>query len=279
MLVLSAAAAVVIYCTHPVDPHDEGLLVGTAAFLWPFFLHPLAWLACLGFVVVDFRRGYGRQALIGLLVATAAWPAIFAGYVLNQKPWLSPQAKLQDSWPDVRVRGAFLLGQQAAPEGLPLLIAALEDPESEVRAAATTALGRYGPGAEGAIPALTYALQDKDWFVGCRAGEALGAMRGLQERVLPALVDQLSDGGHYRSWCAAKAISRLGPEAAHAVPALVSLLQHKDPSMRSVAAETLGHIGSAAAPALPHLTRAAGDENQWVRKAAQEALPRIKRGS
>lgn len=274
MFGVSVAAAVVIYFTHPVDPHDEGSLVGTAAFLWPFFLLPLAWLVCAGLVVADFRRDLRGRAAVGLLAATIAWPIIFIGYPLNQKPWLSAQEKLEDPWPDVRARGALLLGQEGSTDSLPLLAAALADRDSEVRAAGATALGRYGPRAQPVVPALVRTLDDQDWFVGCQAAEALGGMRGFEVQVLPPLLAQI-DGGDLRPWCAVKAIARLGPGAAPAVPTLTALLRHEDPNLRSAAAEAFGHIGPAAAAALPDLKSAVADENQWVRKAAVEAVPRV----
>jgi len=275
MLAVSACAATVIYFTHPVDPHDKGLLVGAAAFVWPFIVFPLVWAGCIVLTVLDCRRGIVRQALLGLLLATAAWPLVFSGYLLNEKPWLSPSQKLQDAWPDVRAHGAWMLGERVAPEGPPLLIVALKDPESQVRASAATALGHYGPQAESAIPALAAALGDEDWYVACQAGEALGSMRGLQERVLPPLLAHFADSKAYRSWCAVKAIQGLGSDAAPAIPALVRQLSVEDANVRSAACEALGSIGPAAKVAVPQLSAALADTNQWVRKAAREALPKI----
>lgn len=275
MLAASACAATIIYFTHPVDPHNEGLLVASAAFLWPFIVFPLAWLGCLILAIRDCRRGFVRQGLLGVLIATLAWPAIFGGYYLNQKPWLSPARKLQDPWLDVRAHGASILGERAVPEGPPLLISALKDPERRVRANAATALAHYGPRAETSIPALVVALDDEDWYVGCEAGAALGSMRGLQVKVLPPLLAHVADSRPYRSWCAVKAIQGLGPDAAPAIPVLVRQLNVEDPNIRSAACETLGAIGPAAKVAVSELTAALHDPNQWVRKAAREALPKI----
>jgi len=276
MLAVSAIAAFVIYLTHPVDPHNEGFLVATAAFLWPFLIWPLAWLVCCGLTVADHRAGHRNRALLGLLLATVAWPVTFSGYYLNQKPWLSSRQKLADSWPDVRAHGAFALGEEQGPDGVALLTAALADPASEVRSTSATALARFGARAESAIPALVKALGDEDWYVGCQAAEALGAMRSLHDRVLPPLLARLKNAGGNGPWCAVQGISRLGPQGAGAIPDLVGLLRHEDPNVRSAAAEALGRIGPAAEVSLPELERATHDENQWVRKAAQEAVPRVR---
>jgi hypothetical protein len=276
MMAVSTCAAAVIYFTHPEDPDSEGVLVGIAAALWPFVCVPLLWLFCVALAIFDFRRSLVRGAVLGLLLATASWPTIFAGYELNQKPWLSASRKLQDP----RARGAEMLGKSRSQTGIPLLVAALRDPDSQVRSAAATALGNYGPQAESAIPSLIAALDDEDWFVGCQAGEALGTMRGLQTRVLPPLVAHFSDNRDlYRRWCAVKAIGGLGPEAAPAVPKLMAQLKADDPNVRSAACETLGSIGPAAVDAIPTLTIALNDPNQWVRKAAKEALPKVQAAS
>jgi hypothetical protein len=275
MLIASLCAATVIYLTHPADLHEATLLVRVAAFLWPFIVFPLAWVGCTILTVSAWRRGTVCQALLGLLLATIAWPATFSGYLLNQKPWLSPTRKLQDAWPDVRAHGVWQIGEGGAPEDLPLLIGALRDPISIVRSTAAASLSHYGPKAERAIPVLVITLDDEDWYVGCEAAEALGSMRGLQDRVLPRLVEYLADTKPHRSWCAAKAIRRLGPDGARAVPALVRQLGVEDPNIRSAVCETLGSIGSAAKVAIPELTAALADSNQWVRKAAREALPKV----
>jgi HEAT repeat protein len=275
MLAASACAATLIYLRHPTDPHDEGLLVGTAAFLWPFIILPLAWAGCIVLTILDCRRGIVRRGLLGLLLATAAWPLVFSGYLLNQKPWLSPAQKLQDAWPDVRAHGAWILGERVAPEGIPLLISALKDPDSRVRSTAATGLGRYGSRAESAIPALVAALDDEDWFVGCQAGKALGSMLGLQKKVLPPLLAHFADSRAHQSWCAVTAIQGLGSEGAQSIPALIRELSVEDANVRSAACETLGGIGPAATVAVPELTAALEDKNHWVRKAARDALSKI----
>lgn len=271
----SGVSALVIYVTHPVDPHDEGFLVGMAAVLWPFVIHPLAWLVCAVLCAGEVRRGLGRRPLAGLLAATVAWPLTFLGYPLSLKPWLSAERKLADPWPDVRAHGAWLLGERRSPQDLAPLVAALRDREMDVRAAAAMALARYGPRGAAALPALVETLDDSDWLVGCRAGEALASMRGLEAQTLPPLIAQLSDDADGRSWCAAQAIAGMGPAAAAAVPALISALADHDPNVRAAAATALGSVGPQASRAAGALSQAAGDENQWVRKAASEALPRV----
>src|SRR4051812_9634698 len=89
MIAVSAAAAVVICCNPGSDP-DEGALIGLAAAFWPFLFYPIACVVCVVFAVIDLRRRRGIPALLGLLLAAAAWPVIFAGYYLSDKPWLSP---------------------------------------------------------------------------------------------------------------------------------------------------------------------------------------------
>ena len=74
-------------------------------------------------------------------------------------------AGMVDEVPSVRVVAATYLGiiHEQPGESVPPLVAALEDPDLEVRRAAATALGSFsGDEAEVAIPALRKAAGDTD---------------------------------------------------------------------------------------------------------------------
>ena len=64
------------------------------------------------------------------------------------------------------------LGQDAA-QAIPLLLAALKDPDGDVRRAAAIALGRMGPEAKSALPALSVLLRDRDELVRDAAADAI----------------------------------------------------------------------------------------------------------
>src|SRR5262245_63245587 len=79
-----------------------------------------------------------------------------------------------DPDPSVRRRAILAIGRVGMLDGLPHLVAALQDNDAEVRAVAAFAIGLIGPDArEGARP-LRAALDDPSPLVRARAVEALG---------------------------------------------------------------------------------------------------------
>jgi HEAT repeat protein len=92
----------------------------------------------------------------------------------------------------VRDTAADALGR-IGDAAVPALIAALEDPDRDVRTQATRALARMGAKAESAIPALIEALNDDDKEVRQGAARALGQIGPLADEAVPALVQALRD--------------------------------------------------------------------------------------
>jgi HEAT repeat protein len=105
--------------------------------------------------------------------------------------------------PDPRVRAA--------------LLAALEDPEGEVRARAAKTIGAIGD--PGEVAPLVKALSDSVWFVRLQAAKAIGAL--AHERAVRALVTALTDEAWQVRAAAAEALRRVGEAA---VPALTECL-------------------------------------------------------
>lgn len=176
----------------------------------------------------------------------------------------------------------LVLGHTRDPEAAPLLIDALDDPDSQTRIYAIIALGVLGD-ARAEAP-LIAALADRDAGVRKTAAHALGelgrtsAVAALQ----PLLEDPVADV----RWNAALSLSRLGSDAA--VPVLYEMVdrdragavqgitpaQAEDAMIGAVSA-----MGSArleqARPLLQQL--ADGDPNLKVRRAALEALAALDR--
>ncbi len=159
------------------------------------------------------------------------------------------QGKRMSFW--VRqLRGPDAAGRQEAVQALgaigvdsvPALIAALNDPSPDIRAAATDALGRVGPAAKAALPALTATLKDTDKAVRQHAAFALG------------VVD---------------------PDDTSVVPSLIELLKDSDLEVRRHAALSLGRLGPGARPALAALTEASRDADSRFRHLIQNAIRKI----
>ncbi len=148
------------------------------------------------------------------------------------------QTLLQDPDPWVRLHAAWALTQLGAEVPvLPVYIAALQDPDLEVREAAAKVLGREN------------ALSQK--LLGAEATPATAV----------ELVKVLSDRSDRVRFSAIDALLVLGPDA---VPALSVALQHPEPLARLSAAETLGRIGKPAVPAIPALVALLADRERDI---------------
>lgn len=98
-----------------------------------------------------------------------------------------------DSDPSVRRRAVLAIGRIGAPEGVALLIPALQDPTPEVRASAAFGLGLLGPEARAAVASLQAALADVSPAVRVRAIEGLGLIGDVS--AVPAVFQAASGCG------------------------------------------------------------------------------------
>lgn len=175
----------------------------------------------------------------------------------------------------VRVRAVAGLGTIRAPSALPVMIAALSDPQAAVREQAAIAvealadaslparlretatsehaptrrlvmrlLGRYGSEEE-AINMLMAGLRDPDPLVRGQAAIGLGYRQA--KSALPALMQATADADDHVRGTAAYALGRLRDSTAR--PALRRLLNDESAAVRAVAAESLQKLGdSSVAP-------------------------------
>ena len=106
-----------------------------------------------------------------------------------------------------------LIGPAAAP-AVPVLIDALQDPESRTRARLAFALGQIGPNASSAVPALTTALDDEWWYVRENAAIALGKLKSNAVTAIPVLA-RLAQGDRNKDVrnAALEAIKSIRPNA------------------------------------------------------------------
>src|SRR5262249_39756885 len=127
---------------------------------------------------------------------------------------------LKDNDTRVRVKAAEALWtvEKPAPNVvLPVLVAALQEKDADLRVSALMVLGRLGRSARTAVPVITDMLKDKDLGVRLEAILTLG---------------------------------EVGPGAKAAVPALLDVLQGEDVQLiEPLVSVTLGNIGAGAVPA------------------------------
>jgi len=132
------------------------------------------------------------------------------------------------------------------------------DPVSEVRAAAITALSQIGTGA--AVGALAVGVDDKDDFIAAAAAKALG--RCGDSKAEQKLLEMLNSASPTRAAAAAEALGAIG--SVGAAPALVAALSSDSTEVQRAAAKALGQVGP---------------EETWVplAESAKSPEPRVRR--
>lgn len=251
------------------------------------------WLKGLGNDDVSYRIGsqlaleaIGAAALPGVSetlrtgTASAKYDAALVLGSLGGKEALTGLlAALPEPDTDVREAVATGLGRAAAkPDSdtgriVQGLLQTLRDKEPSVRWNAAEALAGVGPRAVSAKPELLAALEDANDLVRLRAAIALGKIDPkAPEAAVRVLIATLEKEGLLAS-DAAMALGALGPRAAAAVPTLIKALRSSDKDVRRWAADALGKLGPAATPAVPGLIEVLRkDAEPDARRNAAQAL-------
>lgn len=181
---------------------------------------------------------------------------------------------------DLRVAAAHCLGKvrENKEAAVPPLVAAIGDPDPQVRYAATLAVGWLDDKGLPAVAALVAIAGDAnaDANLRCAAAVSLWRIGSGEEKVIRAFRDMLSDGNARVRRAAADALSVLATHAKPAVPELTAALRRSpDSTEMSSLCRALGRIGRAAVPAedaLAHVLKTATD---LPRVAAAFAICRI----
>jgi HEAT repeat protein len=190
---------------------------------------------------------------------------------------------LSDPIRDIRLAALDVLealGPDAnAPETLPALIKALNDPDKFVRWNTIRIFNRFGPiEPRRVVPALVAILktQDGDGDVAKILGPTISAYGADAAPAVPNLIKAITVGEPDARIAFMQTFTFIGADAAPALPTVITVLKDHNPHLRQAAAETLGAFGRLAAKAEPDLAALIDDENPEVRKAVSEALLRIR---
>ncbi|MDJ0618750.1 MAG: HEAT repeat domain-containing protein [Calothrix sp. MO_192.B10] len=182
--------------------------------------------------------------------------------------------KLVDKDAHIRHDAADALVNIGSP-AVPVLIAALQDSDCNLRWRAASVLSDLGTEAAPAVPALTKALQDEDGQVRLYATLALGNIGAAAKPAVPSLMAALQDKELYVRIYAPSALRKIGVEAKVAVPVLIGALQDKNARVRLNAAYALGNMGTEATSAVPDLIKLLDDKQPYVRLATIKGLGNI----
>jgi HEAT repeat protein len=130
---------------------------------------------------------------------------------------------------------------------VPALVAALDDPNLEVRVCVAVVLYHMGPKSEKALPKLLAILKDK------------------------------SPGTSTLRLCVIRALKRMGPPGKQAVPILLNILETETPEMRIYAADGLGSLGQDDPRVVPALFSALSNRDIRVRLESAYALHALRK--
>jgi HEAT repeat protein len=177
-------------------------------------------------------------------------------------------AALKDPDPDVREPVARALGGTKDPRVIEPLAAAATDEKIEVRLAVGEALAAFKD--PRALDPLVAALRTGDWEVRAQAAHVLG-MHGGPQAVGP-LIEALKDKEPFVRSCAAAALRTL--REPRVIEMLIEVLKDKEPSARWLAADVLGALGDARG--VEPLLNAIWDGDAEVRRHAAGALGQLR---
>lgn len=167
------------------------------------------------------------------------------------------------------------IGPEIGPEGLEVLIQALNEPMQPVREQAAIALGRLGEFAKPAVPALEELLSDQSTFAArSRGAEALWRLNPQSPTPLRVLLVQVQ--GEDEAETAALVLGEIGKQLG-AADALVQLLDSPQPRTRIHAAWALGLMGENTERAISVLESFEDDPEPDHRNEAEVALSQIRR--
>jgi alpha-L-fucosidase len=184
-------------------------------------------------------------------------------------------AAMNDPDPEVRWRAEFALGRVQQPRALKALTVALRDDSPKIRWAAAYALGPLGKNARSTVPALLNALSDKEAAVRVWSVKSLGDIDPGNSDVVAAFLRTLRDPDPDVRRVTLAILIRLGPAAAGSANVLVDVLQDADAGIRAQACIAFRQLATDGKAGIPALITRLSDPDLHVRSCASQALMKI----
>ena len=186
-------------------------------------------------------------------------------------------ATLREGEDGDRELAALQLGQECF--GNSFWLTRLESPGKEARARMALAVkqGKTGSRPRVLLPVLIQALDDPDSKVRSQIARALMTIGPVAVQACPRLRKALKDDDpEVRLWVA-RALYLINHDDLYAIEASVALLDDEDPRIRSMAACNLETMCTDAYAAMPFLEKRLRDSDVRVRRQARQALEAIRR--
>jgi HEAT repeat protein len=139
----------------------------------------------------------------------------------------------------------------AAAESLPALVELLESKTqtTEARWNAARTIGKIGPAAASAVPVLIAALDDPEWTIREHCSEAIGDFGpGAAPEAIPGLIRMLADSVARVRRDAVRSLGQIGRPALESVPEIKKLLSDPEENVRKAARTALVKIAPEQAP-------------------------------
>lgn len=173
---------------------------------------------------------------------------------------------LNDEQPPESARASLARLGASSEEVVPLLVNAIQNPDSGVRLASVWILGEIG---------AAVAENDGERTIHTESAMASDEVGRSGEAIVPALLLALQDDGEDVRDEARRALHKVGPDATEVIPILIADLKDKFSPVRRAAAGVLEDLGRKAEPAIPALLVALRDGKPSVRESAVQALARV----
>jgi HEAT repeat protein len=175
----------------------------------------------------------------------------------------------------------YLKGSEASSILLPLLVAAMRDPNLAARNRTAESLGRLGQINPEVITVLIEALHNADPHLSNTAAWSLGQLSHFSPEVVTALIGAMYDADPEMRYQAAKILGQSGQASPEDVAALTHALHDTNPDICKVAAQSLGQLGRPSAEVIRALIQVlrAAETDPHVRTAAAEGLGKLAHAS
>lgn len=160
---------------------------------------------------------------------------------------------------------------------VPVLIAAISDPNPGIPEAAIQAVGAFGEAAAEHTPLLIAQFDRGDAGVRRSLCTAIGRLAANNSNAVSVLVRAASDNDHTVRMSAAIGLGACGSHPAQCIPALLGAMKDENGVVRTMAVQSLGSFKSSAKTIIPVVEKAVMiDPDAQFRRIAETTIMRLR---